>query len=91
MISSTRSMDTYMSLLVCSERMMLPLTGIVTSIFWRSFSTLRVTMISVSGVKYLSSFPNFCSIVSLRPGVTSMFFPLMIKFIRFDSFCSYLT
>ena len=27
MISSTRSMDTYMSLLVCSERMMVPLDG----------------------------------------------------------------
>lgn len=33
MISSTRSMDTYISLLTCSERIMLPFTGMVTSIF----------------------------------------------------------
>ena len=33
MISSTRSMDTYISVLDSSARMVLPLTGIVTSIF----------------------------------------------------------
>ena len=33
MISSTRSIDTYISLLTCSERIILPLTGMVTSIF----------------------------------------------------------
>ena len=89
--SSTRSTDTYISSLVCSERIMFPFTGMVTSIFWRSFSTLSVTIISVSGVKYLSSFPNFCSIASFKPGVTSMFFPLIIKFILVNSFCLYCT
>ena len=40
---STRSMDTYISLLTCSERIMFPFTGMVTSIFCLSFSTLKVT------------------------------------------------
>ena len=40
--------------------------------------TLSVTIISVSGVKYLSSFPNFCSMVDFKPGVTSIFLPLII-------------
>ena len=79
MTSSTRSMDTYISLLTCSERMMLPLTGIVTSIFCLSFSTLMVTMISVSGVKYLSNFPSLSVTALRRPSVTSMFLPLIVK------------
>ena len=40
---NTKSMETYMSLLTCSERMILPFTGMVTSIFCLSFSTLKVT------------------------------------------------
>ena len=81
MISSTRSIDTYMSLLTCSERMMLPFTGIVTSIFCLSFSTLKVTCTSVSGVKYFSSLPILSSTAVLKPGVTSIFLPIIIYFI----------
>ena len=57
MISSTRSMDTYISVLDSSARMVLPLTGIVTSIFCRSFCALSATITSVSGVKKCSSLP----------------------------------
>ena len=81
MISSTRSMDTYMSLLTCSERMILPFTGIVTSIFCLSFSTLKVTCASVSAVKYFSSLPILSSTAALKPSVTSIFFPTIINFI----------
>ena len=86
MTSSTRSMETYMSLLTCSERIILPFTGIVTSIFCRSFSTLSVTIISVSGVKYFSSFPSLSVTAAFKPSVTSMFFPLIVKRILSNPF-----
>ena len=84
--SSTRSMDTYISLLTCSERMMFPFTGMVTSIFCLSFSTLKVTMTFVSGVKYFSSLPSFSLTAAFNPSVTSIFFPLMVIFIMPNPF-----
>ena len=84
--SSTRSMDTYISLLTCSERMIFPFTGMVTSIFCLSFSTLKVTMTFVSGVKYFSSLPSFSLTAAFNPSVTSIFFPLMVIFIMPNPF-----
>ena len=66
--------------------MILPLTGIVTSIFCLSFSTLRVTLTSVSGAKNLSSFPSFSSTADFNPSVISIFLPVIIKRMMFNSF-----
>ena len=69
------------SLLTCSDLMIFPFIGIVTSIFCLSFSTLKVTTTSVSGVKYRSSLPSLSSTAVLSPWETVMFFPLIINFI----------
>ena len=88
--SSTRSIDTYISLLTCSERITCPFAGIVTSIFCLSFSTLSVTYTSVSGLKNFSSFDSFSSTACLSPSVNSMFFPEIVILMMSNPFIVYL-
>ena len=70
--------------------MMLPLTGIVTSIFCLSFSTLKVTLTSVSGAKNLSSFPSFSSTADFNPSVISIFLPVIINLMMSNSFTCFI-
>ena len=45
--------------------------------------TLSVTLQTVSGVKYFSSFASLSSTAARSPSVTSMFFPLIVIFINY--------